>query len=445
MQEMIANERKDILVSWIEKEKEEAYFSKRSAQPGWSYPHRIFSNAHFSSTNLKMFLNSFGNVFASLEDHEKGEIHFIENYPFQKHTLSTKQLPINYFNYEAPIFIDEEIQFIGSGNKERFFGPHPVMVSPKGEITDVATLVEPKTYFSGDIGVFQKGENVLLITKKEEETKKAFKECLVYSWYLEGKWTQFKPIKQYIYRKNRKIYLEDFTGSVNANNSAVLCWKYCRKFGNEHLYKVQAAVVNGTEVLRTVDLSSFNKNEVDTLVEIDDLGNILALMEDDKGKVTFAYKLVDKGWIFPKNGFPAITKSSDHREEKHILHEFLNQDLTSRKFYDSFVLKPDHRGNFILVWSGLYRKNFQIFGAIFSSETQKWSDPIILTPINLDYLTDDVHITTHIQPKLVITGDGEGAISWIKVVAKVDQKSSIKALQSIDSITYALEVSEFVY
>ena len=114
-------------------------------------------------------------------------------------------------------------------------------------------------------------------------------------------------------------------------------------------------------------------------------GNLLATWKGEIAKkrvIYAAYKPVGKSWQ------PSVLISPDN----------------ANSFF--YKIKADNRGSFTLVWEQrITKKSSAIYGTTFSTQSEKWSKPVQLSPAGQNCLIRD----------FALSGNGKGALAWLLI------------------------------
>lgn len=82
------------------------------------------------------------------------------------------------------------------------------------------------------------------------------------------------------------------------------------------------------------------------------------------------------------------------------------------------IIKPDGKGNFVMIWEQGARRQETIMGASFSTETKTWSDFVQLSPTGAPCLS----------PSFIFWGPGKGYISWSTITNGFETSAQVAEL-----------------
>lgn len=438
-EEIVSNQNKDVVISWTEEvasedsecEKEVVFFSKKEKGGVWSDPKILASSRDFSSYP-KILFDSQEDILSGWRDDDEDLFIFVKENSREKMALPVKDCSFDRFFEEFLVCLDGKVHLIGEG---RFKEDSKQVIMSVSKENGVETLLEAgssEEIMEDTLEVFQKDKHLLLVVQKRKFPVwspsipiPSGGRSLVYSWYKNGQWSSLEAVKE----NTPKGFCEKecFNGALNTQSVALVCWNLVERTKRDAPYKVQATFISEGKATVPVDLSPSSKDIIDTLIEIDDIGNAFVLMREKKGLFHFAYKPFGQDWMFLNHPFGP---SCDYE-------------------YEEVVVKTDHEGNFILVFVGVVDGQKGIWGLLFSAETKKWSKAFPFfkekSLKESDMMKSGMqHYSDQVQ--CILTEPGKGIISWIDSTIEYDFDAFAENSHwTVKEGNRSLKTAEFTY
>jgi hypothetical protein len=200
---------------------------------------------------------------------------------------------------------------------------------------------------------------------------------LAASWHEDGSWT---PQQEIVSISKSRIGCCSYQAAINRNGDAVVCWPLSTYIDGQDLNKVQATTYSNEGWSPVVDLDIGINDEEHPQCLINQDGHTIVIYEGtDDDQIHTAFKPSGEDWMLSLNAEPVPGSNYLH------------------------AIQCTPQGDFIAIWVNEVKNRRYIYGAVFSPELRKWTDPVLLSPASVSCS----------YPQFVITGDRQGVVSWI--------------------------------
>lgn len=353
-----------VVIWWSEKDEKEAIsLAYKTQNNGWSSPELLSPWEAYIYSDYTCFINANGDVAAAwgFDDSEEN----IKITMVEKKAGTNWTAPLNCF--DLPGFVYSQLRFdtqgqllcLGTRAKPSEFDYKNMTLRPGNNELILSTLSSateenwdilklPDYNYTKDLVL--ELNNSGGIYAFEVETGNSYK---IFKRKIENE--KFASAQQ-IDHPNANDFFQDIKVSLNEKGTAAIGYRDKEKNRN-------VIIMHESSYTTPFILSSREENpDIDTLVAIDEQENVLAacvIELEGELLIKTAYKPVDHEWTTP------------------IL-------FTSPKgTYWNPEIKSDNNGNFVMVWLQEVRNRNAVIGATFSTATETWSEPTLLSPTGI--------------------------------------------------------------